>query len=172
MRDTIIFLILFTAIPFAVGQSKASEIPQASEAEGEVRKLERAWLDAYEQHDEKAMDAIVADDFTITFADGSIQTKQQVLNSIKAPRKPNSPTFKFYTEEVQSRVYGDTVILVGRVVTEYQRDGKTVKEQNRYTDTYVKRGGRWQVVASHLSNIAPPRPQKTPAPSTPGAGSQ
>ncbi|MGQ0760750.1 MAG: hypothetical protein ACT4OT_01845 [Acidobacteriota bacterium] len=25
--------------------------------------------------------------------------------------------------------------------------------RERYTDTYVKRNGRWQVVASHLSNI-------------------
>jgi len=54
---------------------------------------------------------------------------------------------------VHARVYGDTVILTGRVVTEYQRDGQTMsKEQQRYTDTYVKRNGRWQVVASHLSN--------------------
>jgi ketosteroid isomerase-like protein len=119
--------------------------------------LERAWLDAYEQHDTKAMDAIVADDFTITFADGSMQTKKQILDSIKAPRNPASPPMKFYTEDVQARVYGDTVILIGRVVTEYVRDGKTVKDQNRYTDTYVKRGGRWQVVASHLSNVARPR---------------
>ena len=44
------------------------------------------------------------------------------------------------------------MILMGRVVTEYKRDGKTVRERPRYTDTYVRRKGRWQVVASHLSN--------------------
>jgi hypothetical protein len=39
------------------------------------------------------------------------------------------------------------------VVTEYQRDGQTTsKEEQRYTDTWVRRNGRWQVVASHLSN--------------------
>ena len=52
----------------------------------EVQKLERAWLDAYEQNDEKAMTAIVADDFVITFPDGSMQTKAQILSMIKAPR--------------------------------------------------------------------------------------
>lgn len=118
----------------------------------EVQKLERAWLDAYEQHDEKAMNAIVADDFTITFPNGSMQTKAQILASLKRPR-PAGRSIKFHTEEVQARVYGDTVILIGRVVTEYQRDGQTAsKEEQRYTDTYVKRDGRWQVVASHLSN--------------------
>lgn len=118
----------------------------------EVQKLERAWLDAYERHDEKAMNAIVADDFTITFPNGSMQSKAQILASLKGPR-PAGRSIKFHTEDVQARVYGDTVILIGRVVTEYQRDGQTAsKEEQRYTDTYVKRNGRWQVVASHLSN--------------------
>jgi uncharacterized protein (TIGR02246 family) len=119
----------------------------------EVQKLERAWLDAYEHHDEKAMNTIVADDFTITFPDSSVLTKAQVIDSLKSTGQTNRPSVKFYTEGVQARVYGDTVILTGRVVGEYQRDGKTIgKQQQRYTDTYVKRDGRWQVVASHLSN--------------------
>ncbi len=173
MRHTVLFMILVAALTFPVNQSRGSQIPQASQAKQEVRKLERAWLDAYEQNDVKAMDAIVADDFTITFPDGSMQTKPQILSSIKAPRNPANPALKFYTEDVQSRAYGDTVvILIGRVVTEYVRDGKTAKEQNRYTDTYVKRGGRWQVVASHLSNVAQRRPQSSSTTSNAGAGSQ
>lgn len=64
---------------------------------------------------------------------------------------------RFYTESVQSRAYGDTVILLGRVISEYERDGKAVKEQSRYTDTYVRRNGCWQVVASHLSNVEEPK---------------
>jgi uncharacterized protein (TIGR02246 family) len=123
-------------------------------AEQEVRKLERAWLDAYEKRDAKAMDEIVADDFTITFTDGSIQTKRQIMSWIKEPRDPKSPTNKFYTDDVQARIYSDTVILIGRVTSEWEQNGQATKEQNRYTDTYVKRNGRWQVVASHLSNAA------------------
>ncbi len=128
--------------------------------EQEVRKLERAWLDAYEKNDADAMNKIVADDFTITFPDGSIQTKPQIINSIKKPR--NSPPPKFYTEEVQARVYGDTVILIGRVTAEWRQNNQTMKQENRYTDTYVKRSGRWQVVASHLSDV-PKLKNQTPA---------
>jgi ketosteroid isomerase-like protein len=129
-----------------------SVFPQDGPAQ-EVQKLERAWLDAYEQNDEKAMTAIVADDFVITFPDGSMQTKPQILASIKRPRPAGSPRSKFYTEDVQPHVYGDTVILTGRVIIEWIRDGETIsKEKQRYTDTYVKRNGRWQVVTSHLSN--------------------
>lgn len=148
--DTFMKLII-ALILLTLTLSGAGAFTQESPADA-VKKLERAWLDAYEQLDTKAMDAIVADDFTITFPNGSVQSKAQVLASLKGPR-PAGRSIKFHTEDVQARVYGDTVILTGRVVTQYQRDGQTVsKEEQRYTDTYVKRNGRWQVVASHLSN--------------------
>lgn len=144
VKTYLIVLMLIACSGQALGQDDAGQV---------VRKLERAWLDAYEQHDEKAMDAIVADDFTITFPNGSIQTKSQIVAGIKNSGSPGGPAMKFHTEDVQARVYGDTVILIGRVITEYQRAGQpTSQEEQRYTDTYVKRNGRWQVVASHLSN--------------------
>lgn len=151
MRYIFIFIFLAAALSSAMGQTNEREA--ATRAEQEVRKLERAWLDAYEKRDVEAMTAIVADDFTITFPGGGMQTKEQIIRMIKAPRPASSPSTKFYTEDVQARVYGDTVILIGRVVSEWQREGKTVREESRYTDTYVRRGGRWQVVASHLSNV-------------------
>lgn len=144
--------IIIALILLTLTLSSAVALPQESAMEV-VQKLERAWLDAYEQHDAKAMDAIVADDFTITFPNGGMQTKPQIIASLKSPRPADGRSMKFRTEEVQPRAYGDVVVLVGIVVTEYQRDGKTVSEsRQRYTDTYVKRNGRWQVVASHLSN--------------------
>jgi uncharacterized protein (TIGR02246 family) len=127
--------------------------PTLSKAEEEVRRLERQWLDAYEQNDAEAMNRIVADDFTITFPNGEMQTKPQIVAMVKAPRRASQPRMRFRTEGVQSRAYGDTVILIGKVITEYEREGKTATEQSRYTDTYVRRDGRWQVVASHLSNV-------------------
>lgn len=149
------FVSLIVISMFSVGQTSNSKNNESNTVEQEVRKLERAWLDAYEQHDTKAMNAIVGDDFIITFPNGSQQTKLQIMDSIKTPRNLANPQ-KFYTEDVKARVYGDTVILTGRVVSEYQRDGKPVKEQSSYTDTYVRRNKRWQVVASHLSNVAAP----------------
>lgn len=128
----------------------------AQDAASDVRQLERRWLDAYERLDDKAMDTIVADDFTITFPDGSMQNKAQVIASLK-PRPGSSPTTsKFQTEDVQARIYGDTVILTGVVISEYSRDGKSSKSAMRYTDTYVKRNGKWEVVASHLSGSRKP----------------
>ncbi|MDT7603655.1 MAG: hypothetical protein QOF61_1652 [Acidobacteriota bacterium] len=158
MRYILLLALLAALTLCSFAQATTTPAGGISRSELEVRQLERAWLDAYEQFNAKTMDAIVADDFAITFPNGAIQTKPQLMESLKKPRDTAAPAMKFYTEDVQSRAYGNTVILRGRVVTQYQREGKLVKEQSRYTDTYVRRGGRWQVVASHLSNA--PQPQK------------
>ena len=157
MTGRIIFLVTLVVASCGVSAARQAPQPKLTGAEEEVRRLERQWLDAYEQNDADAMERIVADDFTITFPNGAMQTKPQLMAMIKAPRGAGQPRMKFYTEGVQSRAYGDTVILLGRVISEYERDGKAVKEQSRYTDTYVRRNGRWQVVASHLSNVQEPK---------------
>ena len=150
-------LALLIAAAFGAAPARHARQSNLTRAEEEVRKLERQWLDAYEQNDAEAMDRIVADDFVITFPNGAMQSKPQLMAMIKAPRRPSQPKMRFHTEDVRSRAYGDTVILIGRVVTQYERDGKTVAERSRYTDTYVRRDGRWQVVASHLSNVEEPK---------------
>jgi ketosteroid isomerase-like protein len=156
VRFIVAFALLVAAPLCSFGQAAARAV-EIGKAEREVRRLERAWLDAYEQFDAKAMDAIVADDFAITFPNGGMQTKPQLIDDIRKPRAAGAPALKFHTEGVSSRAYGDTVVLRGIVVTEYRREGRAVREESRYTDTYVRRGGRWQVVASHLSNAPPPQ---------------
>ena len=143
---------LITLSPLVVALTASIAIhaqPKTNIQQDEVRKLERAWLDAYEKKDVAAMNTVVADDFTITFANGSVQTKPQIIESLK---RPGNSTNKFRTEKVESRSYGDTVILIGVVITEWTQNGEKKSDRSRYTDTYIKRNGKWQVVASHLSN--------------------
>jgi len=135
------------------GAPQASSGAQLSQSEQEVRKLEREWLDSYEQHDAAAINRILADDFTITNSNGSVQTKADIMKMLGSPRPATAPSFTFSTEDVQARVDGDKVILSGRVLQKGERNGQQMTMQSRYTDTYVKRQGRWQVVASQLTRI-------------------
>lgn len=146
MKAKLMMSVALVLLSASMMNAQKTQVP--TQAEQDVRNLERSWLDAYEKRDVAAMTAIVADDFTITFADGSMQTKQQILESLK---RPGGSTSKFTTENVQSRVYGDTVILTGLVISEWKQNDKPMTDRSRYTDTYVKRNGKWQVVASHLS---------------------
>jgi ketosteroid isomerase-like protein len=121
----------------------------AIDAEHEVRGAERRWLDLYEHRDAEGMETILADDFVITYPDGAVQRKADVVAAMR--RGAGKPAPRFVTEETVAHVYGDTVVLTGMVRT--IRDGETV-DVSRYTDTYVRRGGAWHVAASHLSRPA------------------
>lgn len=127
--------------------------PASVEGEQQVRKLEREWLDAYEQHDATAMERILGDDFTITHPDGQTQSKAQVLESLKARAKSASPPSKFATEAVEARSEGDSVVLTGRLVQKSERGGESKTMNFSYTDTYTQRNGRWQVIASRLTRL-------------------
>lgn len=132
-------------------QSKNEQL--LSEAEREVRKLEREWLDAYEKRDAEAMSRILSDDFKLTFSNGSVQTKADILAQIKSAQDSGRPSPKLSTEDVQSRVEGDSVILTGRFIQRTGRDDQARTMQMRYRDIYAKRGGRWQIIASQLTRI-------------------
>ena len=101
MKLSILAIMLFgTAI--TVGQTEQP----LSQAEQEVRKLERAWLDAYEQRDSVAMKRIVADDFRLSMSNGAGQTKADILAQLKSGRDAGFPSPKFSTEDVVSHVKG------------------------------------------------------------------
>ena len=53
--------------------------------------------------------------------------------------------------DMQSRVYGDTAVETGRSTMDGQDKAKTVPRDNRFTRVWVKRQGRWQLMANHYS---------------------
>lgn len=76
-------LTLLIVTSFSNSLAQQAQQSNLTKAEEEVRKLERQWLDAYEQNNPEAMEHIVADDFTITFPNGAMQTKPQLMAMIR-----------------------------------------------------------------------------------------
>jgi ketosteroid isomerase-like protein len=118
--------------------------------ESQLLKLEREWLDAYLNRDVAAMERIEADEFTITHGNGQVLSKAQEIANLKSAG-PKDPAEAFSTEEVKVRIYGDAAVLTGIVVMKNARG----TQRSRYTDVYIKRDGRWQVAASHLTSLPP-----------------
>lgn len=131
---------------------KSATSGAASAVEQELLKVEREWLDAYLNRDVAAIERIEADDFTITHPDGRMLTKVEQIAGLKKSAGQKDTSITFSTEETRVRLFGDTAILTGVFV--FTQKDKV--ERSRYTDVYVKRNGRWQVVASHLTLLAPP----------------
>jgi ketosteroid isomerase-like protein len=76
-------------------------------------------------------------------------TKAQNLEAVKPHDEISSPV----SDEWKVRVYGDVAVVMGRYTYKMQLAGKEVTVQERFTDTWVKRAGRWQCVAGHNSTV-------------------
>lgn len=114
--------------------------------------MELEWNEAAKNHDgtwfERNYAPFASD---ISSRTGGIETKAQAMESAKTDKR----TFDVLElSELNSRVEGDVGVVTG-VNHEKGKDteGKPVDRRVRFTDTYIKRDGRWQVWATQGTEI-------------------
>jgi uncharacterized protein (TIGR02246 family) len=150
-RIVVIAMLMIAASSVTMGQTNGKKASRNGNAEQAIRQLMSELANAQLKGDTATLDRIWADDFTFTNSSGEVQTKAQRLAEIK------SGELKFDSlsrDEVQVRVYGDTAVVTSRGIVKGQRQGQDLSGQSRSTTVYVKRQGRWQVVAQQVTRIA------------------
>lgn len=149
MRRTLVIVVLtLTAASIALGQKQSARRDPRRSVEQVIRQLDRERIQAQISADRVALDRIYADDFIGVGPSGTVRTKPQVISDF------TSGHLKFQsitTDEVQVRVYGNTAVETGRSTMIGQDKGKAVPRDNRFTRVWVKRKGRWRIVANHYS---------------------
>jgi hypothetical protein len=110
--------------------------------EQELIQLERKWCSATVKNDVAAVSAILSDDYTDVALTGTVANKAQTLADVKTDKATVCEI-----DMIQVRVYGDAAVVVGRVT----QKSATFNGQYRYTDTYIRRDGRWICVASQAT---------------------
>ena len=153
MRLLVTSVIIFTVFSTALSQRKNERSTQGP-VQQELKRLEDEWLNSYLRGDKQTFDRIVADDFTRTDESGKSATKAEEKALVQAP--PPSVNASLTNEDIQVREYGNAAIVTGRIVSKVQGG---LNFQSRFTDTFLNRHGRWQVVARHYSRI--PAERKT-----------
>lgn len=119
-----------------------------------VIELEDQWALAVQRGDTAALHLIIADDFIGTTASGGIKNKQEYLaDFISGDRKTTSLT----TEDLRVRLYGETAVLTHGGTAEGEYRGRPTSGVYRWTHVLVKRGGRWQAVANHVTRVEDPK---------------
>ncbi len=147
-RKTEISLDGKTWLPFF--DSKFTKIA-APTIEQELIKLEEDWAKAYVARDVKAMGRIEADDWVYTDADGNVITRAEDLADLASGAFVAT---SFVVDDLKVRVYGDTAVVTGRQTEKATYKGKDASAVYRITDTWIRRAGGWQCIASHLTKIA------------------
>jgi ketosteroid isomerase-like protein len=123
-----------------------------------LRQLDQERIQAQIGADAVALDRLYAEDFIGIGPSGTVRTKAQVIADFTSG---NLRFQSITTDDVQWRVYGDMAVETGRSTMDGQDRGKAVPRDNRFTRVWVKRQGRWQLVANHYSLLVTQGPPTT-----------
>ena len=137
-------LIAMSAVLFA--QEKSS----TSNDEIQITQLERAWNQAEARHDAAAVTNIVADTLSYIDFDGSIMNKAEYVKDVTSTAYQAD---HLYDEGLKVVVYGNAAVVTGIYRETGNSKGKNYVHRVRYTDTWIRRGGVWQCVASQNTLI-------------------
>jgi ketosteroid isomerase-like protein len=115
--------------------------------------MESAWNDAIKSHDAGWVERNYADDATDISRTGEMQNKASAIAAMKSDK---STVESIELSEMSTRVDGNTAVVTG-VFRERGRGGQgnQFDRRVRFTDTWIKRDGRWQVWASQGTLISP-----------------
>jgi ketosteroid isomerase-like protein len=142
----VLFLLVFSSVGIAQTTVRASS---DSATEQELTRIAQELLDAVASGDKAVWEKHVADDVIYTDENWRILTKKQLLDSLAPLPKGYSGSIR--VTNVQSRIHGDSAVLSYRALEEEQIFGQKISPMYLVTDTYFKRNGRWQMVASHIT---------------------
>jgi ketosteroid isomerase-like protein len=119
---------------------------------GVLAYMEREWNDASLKHDASWFERNYAFDATdISSRTGAIMTKAQ---AVADARTDKTVLQSLDLSDLNVRVEGNTAVVTGvnRVVGR-DAQGKAMDRRVRFTDVFVKRDGRWQVLATQGTTI-------------------
>ena len=133
------FLLVLGLSSTAFGQYKKGSV------EDQLVQMDKAWTFAELKGDKKAAAAFIADDYVGTTQRGEIENKTQYLASVV----PNADTVK--ADEYKVTIHGNMAIMTHRATVAGVRN-----IQFRSTHIWMKRRGKWQIVAHHGSQVSPP----------------
>ena len=107
--------------------------------------LAKAWLAG----DRARIEQIIAPEWRLTLPDGSRTDRAVVLAQVFETGAHKIRRLE--VDEVDARVFGEAAIVTGRTHSVGESDGTPYDVYIRFTDTFIRRDGRWQAVASHAS---------------------
>ena len=120
----------------------------ASPADAELRALETKRLEALGRADADTLAPLFHRDLVITL-DSLVRTGDEILSRQRDIAKTGKVVREF-PEELTVEQFGDVAITRGLAIT---IDDTGTKRISRFTNTWLRSGGKWLLVAGHVTAI-------------------
>jgi ketosteroid isomerase-like protein len=109
-----------------------------------VLDLEEAWAKAVVKRDAATFKRLLAPGFTYT-EDDRMQSGAELMRDIVSG---SDTVTEARNEQLATQSYGTTMIVTGWLVMRGRSGGQPFDRRYRFTDTWLKRDGQWQIIAA------------------------
>jgi hypothetical protein len=150
------WLIILTVCLGISAQTSKKGNSKPSKIEAELMQLERDIGEANIKRDKAFFERIEADEFIFTDSGGGLTTKSEDVASLDKPAR-EFKLVSYIVDEMKVFDYGKTAVVMGRTTTVSRGKDREITNKSRFTDVFIKRDGRWQLVAGHSSRIREPQ---------------
>ena len=129
--------------------ARADPRPESAE-EREVMQVTQDACVAFLTANVAAAEALLAPEFTLVNSRAVVQSRDEVLAEIRN----RDPVYsEFRNHSMNAHVFGDAAIVQG-ITTVKGKSGESSFDVNvRFTDTLVRKNGKWRLVVSHVTAI-------------------
>jgi ketosteroid isomerase-like protein len=148
MKRTITFLLLAVAVLMPAQAQKKEPLPGTDATSKALIDLENNWVAALEKSDAATLDSIFADTYVDTDEQSHRSDKQGVLAAVKSG---DLKIQSIKLSDMHVHVYGDAAVVTGSAAQAGNFKGQPLTAKIIFTDTFIKRNGKWMAVASHRS---------------------
>ncbi|HEY0625579.1 MAG TPA: nuclear transport factor 2 family protein [Allosphingosinicella sp.] len=116
------------------------------------------WPRAYREGDEELLARLLATEFQMIDDEGAVSTRQEELNYVaKKAVDPPGRTFRFEIERLDIFENGTAVVSgTGHLVIPGADGSSAISYKS--SNILIKRDGRWQAIASHVSGVKDQKP--------------
>ena len=118
----------------------------------QLTQLVRDFLANVPKGDKKVFDNFFADDVIYTRSAGVTVDKEEILNNIDV-RAATEPQATFDADGFVVHPYGDTAVVNFRLIMHSPNQSGAATIYFRNTGTFLKRNGKWQVVAWQATRV-------------------
>jgi ketosteroid isomerase-like protein len=121
----------------------------------ELTKLLNDFLAGASRNDPAVHDRFWAEDLIYTRSAGRRVNKAEIMRDVRsAPApKPDDPKTVYTAEDIRIQQYGDTAVVAFRLVATTETGATKQVQYLLNCGTFVKRNGKWQVVAWQATRI-------------------
>jgi ketosteroid isomerase-like protein len=148
--------VLLTCVMLGSVQASALALPvpfthhDNAQQHKQIENLEQDWRKALLASNVPAMDHLLADDYLGVTANGTLETKADLLAMRRAGTVHIS---ELNLSDLKVRVYGDTAVVTSRAEIAGTNGGTDIGGHYRYTRVYNRRNGEWRIVSFEASRI-------------------